>query len=96
MKSNNPPPTKWFKAKLACGTERHRLYRDGDETPYFIDVASVRAHYSFGDRIGLWAAGHGQEIRRRDGTTYQIAGYLGGFPSISAAKNHAEQRALAS
>ncbi|MTJ93901.1 MAG: hypothetical protein F8N36_13740 [Desulfovibrio sp.] len=92
--SNNPPVVKWFSCEQACGTVRHRLYVDGKETPYFIDVASHIAHYSYGSKIGLWGAGMGEEVRRRDDSTYRIAGFLGGFTKISEAKARAERRAL--
>src|ERR1019366_9067421 len=72
-KSNRPPRTRWFKATMACGTERHRLYVNGNETPYFIDSAILIGHRFQGERYGLHGSGMGAEIRRRDDSTYQIA-----------------------
>ncbi len=91
---NNPPVAKWFSNVMACGTVRHRLYVDGKEAPYFIDVASNLAHRSYGGKIGLWGSGMGHEIQRHDGSTYRIAGFLGNFAKISEAKDRAERRAL--
>lgn len=92
--TNGAPRTKWFKAGLACGTERHRLYKNGAETPYFIDVAHTIGHRSQGQKVGIYAAGSGTEITRRDGSSYRIAAFMGGFDRISVAKARAEQMAL--
>lgn len=93
--SNQAPKTRWFKAELACGTERHRLYIDGAESPFFVDVAHSIAHRSQGSKAGIYGSGLGQEIRRRDGSIYRIAGFFGGFDKITVAKARAEQLALA-
>ena len=97
MRSNNAPKTFWHRFEMACGTVRHKLYVNGQETPYFIDVASVRAHYSYGERIALWGAGMGEMVNRLidGGGGYRIAAFLGSFKKIALAKHAAEQRALA-
>lgn len=83
--NNNAPETRWFSYELACGTRRYQLYVDGAETPYFIDVARYRAHYSYGSKIGLWIAG---------ASPRGCAAIGGTFDKISIAKHRAEQMAL--
>jgi hypothetical protein len=98
MAGNNPPKTFWSRSELACGIVRHRLYIDGNETPYFIDDAkhAGRCHYQYGERIALMGAGMGAMVDRRrvGGGGYRIAAFLGGFRRIELAKSVAEQRAL--
>ena len=96
MASNNPPRVRWFAVPLACGTVRHRLYVNDKETPYFVDNAkgAGRGHWTMGDPVGLHGSGMGNEIERRDGSTYRIAATLGAFRSVTRAKATAERMAL--
>ena len=91
IRSNAAPMVRWFRQQLACGTIRYSLYVNGQKTPYFIDAARSRAHYSYGSRIGLWGAGMGQLSHNR---SFRIAGFLGGYDTIALAKHVAEQHAL--
>lgn len=95
MADNSAPKTVWRRVPQACGTVRHFLWIDGREAPYFIDVSERIAHRSYGERIALWGSGMGDEVRRYDGSTYRIAGFLGGFRNLALAKHRAEQVALA-
>lgn len=79
---------------MPCGTVRQRLYVDGQETAFFVDVASQIQHRSAGQKVGLWGSGMGNEVRRRDGSTYRIAGLLSAFDKVTPAKHRAEQMAL--
>ena len=94
MTSNNAPQVKWFRTVMACGTERHRLHIDTRETPYFVDVAHSVQHRHQGSKIGIYASGFGAEVRRRDGSSYRIAAFVGGFDKITSAKLRAEQIAM--
>lgn len=98
MAGNNPPKAFWHRFELACGIVRHRLYVDGQETPYFVDDAKKagKCHYSYGERVSLHGAGMGAMIDspRGGGGGYRIAAFLGGFKRIELAKSAAEQRAL--
>jgi len=94
VSSNNPPRPLWVRTPIGEHTIRHTLWMGERQTPFFVDEAKVRAHYSNGHRIGLWGSGMGEEVRRRDGGTYRIAGFLGGFDRITLAKHRAEQRAM--
>lgn len=96
MASNNGPSIKWFRTDFPCGTVRYRLYVNGAETPYFVDDAKKagRGHWRCGEPVGLLGAGMGAEIRRRDGSSYQIAADLGGFRNVTLAKTRAERLAL--
>lgn len=91
---NKAPKTQWFKNIMACGTERHRLFLNGTETPFFIDVAQQIQHRSQGSKVGIYGSGLGDEVRRHDGSTYRIAGFFGGFDKIAVAKHRAEQMAM--
>lgn len=95
--SNQPPRTKWIRTPLACGVIRHRLYINEQEASFFVDDARQAgiAHFTQGNPVGLFGAGMGEEIRRRDGTTYRIAACIGGYRNIGVAKGRAEQMALA-
>jgi hypothetical protein len=84
-----PSRATWFTNHFACGTTRHRLYIDGLETPYFVDKASVRAHFTCGHPVGLFGSGLGEEKTRMGGETYRIAASFGGFDRISDAKKKA-------
>jgi hypothetical protein len=90
MLTNSAPQTKWHRTEMACGTVRYRLFVEGRETPYFVDAATARAHYGYGDRIALWGSGM---LPSRSGGN--IAGFLGGFRTVELAKHAAEQRAFA-
>lgn len=71
---------KWFRFPQANGDVRYWLYVDGEQTPYFIDAACHRAHYSYGHRIGLWGAGFNENGG---------AGFCGGFDRLYDAKEAA-------
>ena len=83
--SNQPPKCRWRSIALACETVRHQLYLDGTETPYFVDRAQFRAHYTQGQRVGLFGAG----MHPRG-----IAAVLGSYDNVSLAKHRAEQFAM--
>ena len=70
----------WVSYTMACGTRRHELWVEGIKTPYFVDRASVRAHYTNGQRVGVFGAG-----MRPQG----FALTLGSFNTVSAGKAHA-------
>jgi len=82
----------WFREPLACGTIRYRLCSrrviDEPITPYFVDVAKSRAHYTYGQRVGLFGAGMGAFIATRNGG-YHAARVLGAFPTLKDAKARA-------
>lgn len=94
---NAAPETHWYRCALACGVIRHRLCIGGSETPYFIDDARKAGigHWTAGAPIGLFGAGMGRELRRRDGKSYRMAATLGGFRNVGLAKARAEMWALA-
>lgn len=86
----------WFRQEMACGTVRYRLCsRTGEsETPYFIDVAKTRAHFTEGQRVGLMGSGMGEFISTTDAQGnytggYRIAKVLGSFNSLKAAQKQA-------
>jgi hypothetical protein len=91
MQTNNAPQCKWWKQELACGTERHRLYVNGTETRYFVDVARYHAHRSYGSKVGLWGSGLGKQSSAPHGLC--CAGFLGGFDKITLAKHRGEMLA---
>ncbi len=68
---------KWFRFPQANGDVRYWLFVGSERTPFFIDVACHRAHYSMGHRIGLWGSGLGAAGG---------AGFCGGFDRLSDAK----------
>ena len=92
---NNAPRVTWFRAPLACGTVRHRLYVEGKETEYFVDDAKAAGigHHAQGCAVQLWASGCGPEIRCRNGTSYRIAAMVPGFKNVTLAKMAAERMA---
>lgn len=85
MTTNRAPTCRWERILVADGLIRHRLYVDGKETPWFVDVATVAAHRSHGYRVALWASGKGP-----NGT----AGFFGGFRTIQLARHRAELLAM--
>jgi len=85
QKTNNAPEVFWQDFMLACGTRRYRLFVDGTQTKYFVDRASHRAHFAYGDRCGLWGAGMDKS---------GCAGYLGGGSATTPLKHKAEQLAF--
>lgn len=91
MTSNNAPKCKWFRFEMACGTVRQKLYVDGKETPWFVDSASVRAHYSYGDKHGLWGAGMSEPHWL---TKTRSAACFGSGSRLEPLKARAEQMAL--
>lgn len=94
--TNNPPRIHWHAIEFGGDTiRRQRLYVDGRETPYFVDEALCHAHRTYGEKYGLHGAGMGKEVRRRDGTTYQIAATLDFGPKIAPLKAKAERLATA-
>lgn len=83
--SNRPPKCRWRSVMLACETVRHQLYLDGSETPYFVDRARVLAHYTQGQKVGLFGAGMSPR---------GCAMLLGTFDRVCLAKHRAEQYAM--
>lgn len=96
MRSNNAPKTFWYRIEMACGTVRHKLYVNEQETPYFVDDAKKAgiAHWTAGEPVGLFGSGMGKEMRRRDGSAYHIAAVLAAFKNVTLAKARAERLAL--
>lgn len=82
--SNNAPTVRWFKTDFGA-IERHRLHVDGRETPYFVDKALMRCHYTYGEKYGLYGAGMSER-----GTAI----ILGFANKITVLKHRAEQFAL--
>ena len=81
---------RWFSQPQAHGGTRYRLYvcetgKPWAETPYFIDKAPRRAHYTMGRRYGLFGAGMGDTIHLAT-EPYRIARTFGGFDTLRAAK----------
>ncbi len=76
---------KWFKQQIADHTTRHRLHLNGRETPWFIDKANCRAHFTQGEPCGLFGSGLGQG---------GIAGCFGAFRTVTEAKQAAIARTV--
>jgi len=75
---------RWFKFLQVSAIDRQRLYIDGKETPYFVDKAHYRAHFTYGLPVGLYGAGmHPQGC----------AACFGGFQRIRDAKKRAVELA---
>lgn len=85
--------TKWFSEQQAHGGVRHRLYKRNTklgawgQTPYFVDAAPNRAHYTYGKKYGLYGSGMGEMIMAD--VPYRIAACFGGFMTLSVAKAEA-------
>lgn len=95
MLSNSAPSFKWFRFEMSDSVIRSKLYVNGHETRFFIDEARTIGHRCYGEKYGLHGAGMGAEIRRTDGTSYQIAATLGFGPRMAPLKADAERRATA-
>jgi len=86
---------KWFSEQQAHGGTRHRLYKRNtkfsafEQTPYFIDAAPNKAHYTNGCKYGLFGSGMGKLIEQAD-VPYRIAACFGGFTNLQPAKAKAE------
>lgn len=87
---------KWFSHEQAHGGVRHRLYERKNkfgawkETPYFVDAAPNQAHYTYGEKYGLYGSGMGELIQNL-ASSYRIAACFGGFKTLTQAKKTAEQ-----
>lgn len=46
----------WFRYEFSRFS-RHRLYLNGNETPYFVDGAKDSLHRQFGKKYSLWGSG---------------------------------------
>ncbi len=68
---------KW---KLNDHVTRYSLH-DG----FFIDRETAKPLQDCGYLYGVYKAGAGKEIRYHDGSTYRIAGYIGGATTLKAA-----------
>lgn len=75
---------------MACRTVRHRLYKDNIETPWFVDKAAVRAHYSAGYPVGVYGAGMGEPSPF---TGIRIAALFGAYNTVTEGKRQAEHLA---
>lgn len=82
---NNAPSTKWVKLPHFGAQLRQKLLLNGLETPYFVVTANTRAHYTDGDRHGLFGAGMHES---------GCALTLGSASKVSVLKHRAEQYAL--
>ena len=80
---------------MAHGGKRYRLYKRNtpmgawSQSPYFIDQAPHKGHYTFGMKYGLFGGGMGELITRAD-VPYRIAACFGGFATLQQAKAKAE------
>lgn len=84
-KSQNGVPTiKWVSQHYGA-IHRQFLFLEGRKTPYFVDTALMRCHYTHGDRYGLYGAG----MHERG-----CAAILGSSGKITVLKHRAEQYAL--
>jgi hypothetical protein len=83
--SNNAPSLKWVKLPHFGVLRRQRLFLNGRETPYFVDTALTIAHYTQGDRHGLFGSGMSER---------GCAVTLGSASKVSVLKHRAEQYAL--
>jgi len=73
---------KWIHTRQFSVVDRQRLYIDGKETPYFVDKASCRAHFTDGMPVGLYGSGMHPS---------GCAAAFGGFKRIRDAKARALQ-----
>lgn len=77
---------KWVRQDWGRNQKRHRLWRRGEETPYFINHSSSAVHWYMGYRYSLWGSGMSPSSG---------ALFLSGFDRLADAKADAEQRAAA-
>lgn len=94
QRSNNAPRLTWRSEGRFDGYERQFLNLNGRPTPYFIRVAFSQAHRTWGQKVGLFGSGMGNEVRRRDGSRYRVAATIGAWDRIGEAKARAERLAL--
>ena len=47
----------WVETHQLSVVNRQRLYIDGKETPYFVDKAYQRAHFTYNMPVGLFGSG---------------------------------------
>jgi hypothetical protein len=91
--------TKWFSEDQTNVGIRYYLYKRNTKlgawgkTSYFIDAASNRAHYTYGEKYGLYGSGMGDLIDVSP-FPYRIAACFGGFKKLSDAKKCAEKHLL--
>lgn len=88
--SNNAPKCKWVAHHMNDTHSRLRLYVNGAETPFWVDVAHTIGHRTHGEKYGLWGSGMG----KMTSAGYRIAGCLGCGPKIAPLKHRAEQMAM--
>jgi hypothetical protein len=82
-------PFEWVRTEQA-GCYRSFLFICGVRSPYFVDEAVHIECRSYGERVGLWGAGMGREVRVDETRSYRIAGCLGTFDTVKLAKKQAE------
>jgi hypothetical protein len=89
---------KWFSQEESNGNIRHRLYsRDTkfgawNQTPYFIDSAKHKSHYTYNKKHGLYGSGMGRFIQIAQNMGFRPAACFGGFDKLSDAKKLAESK----
>lgn len=74
----------WFEYDFPEVEKRYRLYVDGNETPWFITGAYHRAHYTYGEKYGLYGAGTSE---------FGTASCFGAFKTLKAAREAAIAKA---